>query len=275
MTLKEASPENRFTCLLWILHFMRCGTVCLLSQASGIRTQSVSRWLRRWEKAGMVKMLGYSAIDPLSGLSGQWWIPTRKDPKALFNDQSLRAIVRPLSSNDANRTRCVRVGTNTWLRRHEMEASCAIARIAACLRTRNFPGKTESETYLRTVRKWNGCPRNAEEHANCHLITVPDIRIAGKAWAVNVEVESVIKSSKEYSSYVEKAEEGVYVIWIVRDRASAERLSAALRLAGRGRTRGHVLTTWENLEKALELSVKRAAGIVEPSRLAGDSSCAA
>lgn len=272
MSIHDLDRDRRYKYLLYCLHFLRCGTVSLLNLATGIRTQTISQWLRRLETEGFLKPLGYAEIDPNSGLGGRWWIPSRKDPSAFFCGDPLRANVRVLNGNDAANRRCIRFGQNTWFRSHELEAALAIARVMFHLRKMKLPGKTESETYLRTVRKWNGAPRTPAQHAHCHIISVPDVRVAGKDWAVNIEIESTIKSAKEYARYVENAEEGAIVLWLIQSKSAFERLASALSKAGDGRTKGRVFATWDKLEDALELSIKNARGIVKPLKNATDSS---
>jgi len=239
-----------------MLHFMRCGTVLMLSNASGLRTQTISSWLKKLETEGFVRKLGWAQTDPSSGLAGTWWIPSRKAPPDCVNRTPLQAIVRTLSDSDARQTRCVKFETNVSLRTHEMEVAHALARLMKHHRNKNLPGEFESETYLRTVRLWTGAPRSPAQYAKCHIVSVPDVRVADNSWTVNVEVESSIKSTKEYRRYVELAEEGVVVLWVVQDSTAGKRLTSALEQAGWGKVRGHLPCTWDQLENAFTHAVK-------------------
>ena len=249
--------EIRRAKLLSALHHLRLATVSALNKMTGIRTQTISAWLKELEAEGWIHSLGYANTDPATGLAGQWWHPSRKNVKGVVWKDAFQANVKVLTEGQAEKTRTIQFG-KSFIKRHELEASVIIATASQCMRECKLPGKLESETYLRQVRKWCGNPRNAEQHAATYLVSVPDARISAGAWSLSIECESTVKGVESYRRYVEHAEPGADVLWIVRHDRAADHLLALLDYAGNGAAKGHTVAVQDLAYEAIKACITAA-----------------
>ena len=243
--------------LLAILHHARCATIKGLSIATGIRTATISARLKQLNDDGWVTCLGYAQVDPASGLAGSWWIPTRKRTAGIVWKSTVQAVVRVLDEEQAGKTRAIEFADHRWLARHQIEVSIAMCEIWRMMRE-GLQCRMESETYLRQVRKWLGNPKTPEQHASTHLVSVPDIRLYGDGWSLNIEIESSLKGRQTYERYANLAEENVYVLWVVRTKGAGQRLRALLNSVGMGRTSGNMICVCDLLKQSIQACITRA-----------------
>lgn len=236
--------------VLFLLQHLHCGTVSILSAATGIRTSSISRSLRELEKDGWVHCLGYAQADPREQLHGQWWIPSRKDTiKYGLWEYDLKSNVRPLTDQEAQKGRCIRFTKNRWLHRHWMKCAIFMARAAACMRKHNLPGVIFSENCLRHVYGWTGKPTlQNPEKVRPVLTSVPDFKIMVGSFALHVEVELSIKTKLEYQQIFDHRERDVYTLYVVPPNTTIGPLQETILAEYERKNKRHFACLFEHFE---------------------------